>query len=87
MDEGQSLGLVEAVRCGDRLEALTAIRDKLATLLADADHKAAPALAQRLLAVMEKIDSLSGGEEESVIGSLQDDLAAKRVLRQAAAGP
>lgn len=74
------------VESGDRLRALTAIRDKLAGLLESADERTAPALAQRLMVVMSEIDSLSRPAEESVIGQLQDDLAAKRAMREAAAG-
>jgi hypothetical protein len=76
-----------AVASGDRLQSLRAIRDKLGELLDDADAKSAPALAQRLVAVMAEIDSLAASGEGSKLDRLRDDLAAKRAGRQAAAGP
>ena len=88
--DGNPLSTV--VKGGDRRRSLEAIRDRLAELFADADSRTAPALAQRLIAVIAELDSLPGGREVSKLDRLAagvtDDLAARRAHRVAdAAGP
>lgn len=83
--------LVATVATGDRVKSLKAIRDKIATLLRDADDRTAAALGKELRAVMAEIDSLPGGREVSELDRIADgvaiDLAAERRQRRSPRKP
>lgn len=85
--ERDPVSLSTVVSRGDRRRSLEAIRDRLAELFSTADERAAPALAQRLVAVLAELDSLPGGREVSKLDRLAagvvDDLATRRAHRVA----
>lgn len=72
--------LVNAVS-GDKRAALEAIRDRLANELLTARGQSAAAVAKELRAVIDELDSLPDGREESTV----DQLNARREARRAEA--
>jgi hypothetical protein len=71
------------VNVDDRIERLTAIRDRLTASMEDAVPREIPAIARELRATLDVLDQLGLGHEQSEV----DDLTVKRQeRRQAAAG-
>ena len=71
------MGLTAAVSSGDRVEALTALRDTLAESIEAADPGQVAALARQLSLVLAELAELNPNTE----GDIVDDLAARRVER------
>lgn len=75
------MALVEEVASGDTRRAYVAMRDSLAVAMAAADPNVMAQLAARLQAVIDALDAMPTGEEESV----SDDIARRREARRAEA--
>lgn len=75
------MDLFQAVRTGERVTALEAVRDRLAFLLEDADHRTAAGLAKQLAEVMRELESLAPERKADTV----DDLSARREARRAKA--
>lgn len=73
------MNLEDAVASGDRRLALTALRDRLARAIGDAEEKSIAALAKQLADVLRELDAMPVGNEESKV----DELAQRRLARRA----
>jgi hypothetical protein len=71
---------------GDLRKSLEAVRDKLAGQLDEAGPRDSAAISRQLVAVLERLDRLTGGGEESeldrIAGAVEDELAARRAHRE-----
>lgn len=74
------------VKEGDLRASLEAIRDLLAARLDDATPRDTAAITRQLTSVLERLDRLTGGGEESpldqIASAVEDELAARRAHRE-----
>ena len=81
-------GLAVVVATQGRLQALEALRDLLAEQIQDTDSaRDVAALSQRLMDVLEQVDSLASEQQKAGVVSAVDEIARRRVARTGASDP
>ena len=73
------MDLVKAAATGDRVKALTALRDHLAGRMLEADDRSVSAIAKQLSDVLRDLEALAPPKVKSAV----DDLAKQRAKRRA----